>query len=170
MLSSITRIQGFGHMSSITLIHLNEYHRDTGHRVQLVSGRLLNLGAVEFANSIVPNNIDCTYIKYLNLIKLLMLRSYRARRLASLRPVRGQRRWHNAHTVRYANTFLHKLCIEYMAEFFTINRSRYIRYTKQLEMRAKSRLKSTKKQRRFTKFKGLGERAAVRSIKKSQWD
>lgn len=83
-------VNGFGRVLLKTSLHMNELHRDSSHKHRECCCDTHGVTASVVVRSRVNTHIDYTYVKFLNLIKLLLLRSRRARKVASLRPAHGQ--------------------------------------------------------------------------------
>lgn len=162
------RFVGLGARIIKDLRCLNSLNKNQSIKIRPTSGCFEDITTI--TANFFNEGFNATYIKYINSIKLLVLRSKRARLNAILRPAHGQRRWHNANTVRICNLFLNGFCKSYELDLFEYGTVKGFRYTKIWEMRQKALVKKKKVKKKFKKFKKFGERQVVKLRKKTPWD
>jgi hypothetical protein len=116
---------------------------------------------------IMPVDMNVLLLIRIYWIYWLLARSYRARRHAICRPAHGQRRWSNAEVAKYRHHFMFDSVTAYEYELFGFRTRKYVRYTKAMEMRLKSKTKIKKKVKKLPKkFKKATDKALVKKYKK----
>jgi hypothetical protein len=123
-LSTYLKIPGAGRIFILLCKNLSEQNISIKPNLNNLINKFFN--SVDDFTSIClyTNNVNATYIKYLYLVKNLVIRSQRARLVALLKPARGQRIHSNANSARYTNTFLNNFCKTYELELFNLTQSK----------------------------------------------
>lgn len=83
-------IPGIGNILPRVLLHLNETTQCCGYARIRLQNRMFLEPHAQIIKAIYGEHTNASTLKYLHLVKLLALRSFRAQRMAHVRPAHGQ--------------------------------------------------------------------------------
>lgn len=165
-----TNIPGIGDSVATFVTRFSMYHHKISQNKPLAGTEIALLRDNFFTKNVMPKKHNARILQYLYNVRWYVARSHRARRMAHGKPAHGQRTWSNANTARTCNLFLQNTLRAYDSEILRYRSVKREHYSKQLEMRLRSKLYKPKKVKKWHKFKSkLSRKVARKTAKKSVW-